>query len=342
MTGTNTRGLKRNGRSSTEADALYPANEADPLAELRSRRIGLALAGGGVLAAAHVGVLAALQEAGLTVSAVSGVSAGALVGTLWASGLEIEQLQKMTTVFGFRDLDLQARALLLPWLAHRRPGLIRGDRLEKRLGRLVPISDLSEAVRPCAIVTTDLAQFTPVIFASQAKAVENRPVTVGGRTARYVVGGPVPRILRASMAVPFLFAPVAHGDRLLVDGGIAELVPTDVVRALGTDYVIGVDLTPRPEDVGDVQRLSPIDAFSLSFRYLQDSVPALKPDLTIRPEFKSRVAILDFRRQEACMQAGYDAAYATLKSLAIPGAALCTPALPPVTARHLQTAKPGA
>lgn len=305
-----------------EADAprfvppTLPAPGALPsLEDLRGHRVGLALAGGGVLAAAHVGALRALDESGITVHAVSGVSAGALVATLWASGLDSRDLAGMTTALGFRDLDLQIRPLLLPWLRHHRPGLIRGHRLEMRLRRLIHVEDLTGLARPCAIVTTDLAGFGPIIFASQPQTAGDPPVTVGGRQARYVVGGPVARILRGSMSVPLLFSPVPYGESLLADGGVAEIVPTDAVRALGADYVIGVDLTPRPEDLGDVRRLSPLDAFARSFRYLQDSVPRLQPDLTIRPHFGKNVSILDFRRQEACMQAGYEAARDVLLGL---------------------------
>lgn len=208
-------------------------------------RIGLVLSGGGARGAAHVGVLKVLDELRVPVDAIAGTSMGAVVGGLYAagySGREIEQV--MTSVDwqdAFRDrprrddlamrrkredesflvqlpLGLRDGKFLMP------KGLSQGQKLGLRLRELVqragnPVN-YDHLPTPFRAVATDLENGLPVV----------------------IDRGDLATAIRASMSVPGLFAPVERDGKLLVDGGIAENLPINVMRAMGVDLLIVVDV----------------------------------------------------------------------------------------------------
>jgi NTE family protein len=279
-----------------------------------ARRVGLALAGGGVLAAAHVGVLRALWEEGVAVFAMAGVSAGALVATLWAAGLDVEDLLRLRSALSWRHLDLNWPALL-PFWRQAAPGLVRGHRLEARLRELLPLKDLADFPRPGAVVAADLAGTQAVCFASRPPQ-ESPAWGEEGPSLTWTVGGEAARILHGTMAVPYLFAPVPYGDYLLADGVLVDPVPVAAVRAMGAEYVVAVDLAPPPQDLGDPRALTPAGTLVRAFHCVQDSMTRRwRADLTIRPRFSRPVGILDFRRIDEALEMGYRAAKEALKEL---------------------------
>jgi NTE family protein len=279
----------------------------------RARRIGLALAGGGVLAAAHVGVLRALVEAGLEVSVAVGVSAGSLIAALWAMGRRWEEMLTLSDRLSVGLLDWNLPALVLPWRRHSRPGLLKGRRLERVLESLLPLEDLAAFPRAVGVVAADLLSGRPVVFA-------NRPAS--GRLGRrrpafqWHVGGQTTKVLLGSMAVPVLFPPVPYRDHLLVDGGVVDHVPAWAARALGADFVIGVDLSSWTTLQPDEASFSPLGVGTRALSLmLRSSAVGEAADLVIAPSFPSGSRILDVRRIRAHYEAGYAAAEAALPLL---------------------------
>ncbi len=173
--------------------------------------LGLALGGGGMRGWAHVGVLSVLEERGLRPDLVVGSSAGALIGAYYAKGLPVPEMvrlmrgQRTASLFGLR---LDGAALL-------DTDDLR-DLLVEQLGD-VQIEDLE---LPFAVVATELASGKEVV----------------------IDRGPVVDAILASSAMPGIFAPVRRGDRLLVDGGICNNVPTSVLVSRGARYTIAVRL----------------------------------------------------------------------------------------------------
>jgi len=208
-------------------------------------KIGLALAGGGAKGGAHVGVLKMLEELNVPVDYIAGTSMGSIIGGLYASGVTSEELEILLTTIdwenlmrdnpprrdlAFRRKEDDARYLLnlefglrdgrLVWPT----GLIDGQKLFFMLQSLTlqvaDVDDFDELPLPFRAVATDVNTGEGVVLDH----------------------GNVATAMRASMAIPSVFSAVELDGRLLVDGGLSNNVPVDVVRAMGADIVIAVDL----------------------------------------------------------------------------------------------------
>ena len=203
-------------------------------------RVAVVLSGGGVKGAAHVGVLRAVEEAGLPIDLIVGTSMGSIVGGLYAMGYttgELDSLfrhQDWTFVLSDQparnQLSLAERewgeryALTVPLGKQGRPrqsGLLRGQNLGNLLARLTlgyhTETDFDSLPIPFACVATNLANGAPIVLRHGVPATA----------------------IRASMAIPGVFTPVVRDGMTLVDGGLSDNYPVDVARALGADIVIG-------------------------------------------------------------------------------------------------------
>lgn len=179
--------------------------------------LGLALGGGAVLGAAHLGVLQVLEEHGLRPEVVAGTSVGALVGAGYAAGLELDVLESLVLGARWRDVG---RLTLAPRL-----GVLDSRPLEATVSRLGAAPRIEDLPVRFGAVTTDLLTREPVVLAE----------------------GPLARALRASIAVPGLFPPVTGQGRILIDGGLAANLPIAAARELGARWVIAVRVRPEWE-----------------------------------------------------------------------------------------------
>ncbi|MFQ5578460.1 MAG: patatin-like phospholipase family protein [Anaerolineae bacterium] len=173
--------------------------------------VGLALSGGVMRGATHLGVLAALEAAGIGVDCVAGSSAGALVGALYCAGLSVAKITELAAATGWRNVAG------LTWPGR---GFVSFAKMEAWLVKTLGDLRFADLKRPLAVVATDLERGRPVMFTA-------------GRLAPTV---------RASCSVPGFVTPVELEGRLLGDGGVSNNLPVSAVRELGADYVIGVDL----------------------------------------------------------------------------------------------------
>jgi len=179
----------------------------------RKPRVGLALGSGSARGWAHVGVIRALEAVGIRPDLVCGTSIGALVGAAYVAG-ELAAFEQWLLGLGVRDilglLDVRMGG-----------GMIKGERLMKFLNQHFidrPIEEL------------------PVPFGAVATALDSG-------TEVWLREGSTIAAVRASIALPALFRPVAHEGRLLVDGALVNPVPVSLARAMGADIVIAVDLS---------------------------------------------------------------------------------------------------
>lgn len=273
--------------------ALLPPSAQPPLADLHPLRLdrlpapgeavplALVLGGGGLRGFAHLGVLQALDEAGIRPDLVVGSSVGALVGAAYASGLTPAQLLAA------------ARGLRVASLIDFSPGgggLMRGQHIAAWVDRMVAQQPIEGFAIRYAAVATDLQSGEPVLLAH----------------------GSAGAAVQASSAVPGITAPMALADgSRLIDGGLSSLVPVRAARALGARAVIAVDIYcrgPRTEGGG---------ALAVAGRALQGQNCRLaapetaEADVVIAPAV--RVASLSDRdEQEAAVRAGYLAARAAM------------------------------
>ena len=192
---------------------------SDPTPGVYRKRIGLALSGGVTRGPAHLGVLSVLKREGIPIDCVAGVSAGAIAGALYCAGVDPEQAQATLQDFAWRKL---ARPV---WPAR---GWVSFEKLERWLIKTIGDISFDELLCPLAVVATDLVTGEPVI----------------------VRAGKVAPAVHASCAVPGFAVPVELGGRGLGDGGSSENLPARAARALGADYVIGVDLFPPRRKLG--------------------------------------------------------------------------------------------
>ena len=191
--------------------------------EIGGCQVGLALSSGAAKGFAHVGVIQVLEENGIEVDVVAGVSMGAYVGALWASGHDGGELEKLSR-------DMEGRwalwTLIDPVFPPRR-GFMRGFAVKKRLMRSIGHARFADLARPLRVVAGNLATLERVVFSS----------------------GEVATAVHASIAVPGICVPITIDGQTYIDGGIVDPLPVDVLREMGVSRVIAVDVIPTPDRI---------------------------------------------------------------------------------------------
>ena len=301
--------------------ASAPANEAT------RPKVGLVLSGGAARGLAHIGVLKALEEQGIKIDAIAGTSMGAVVGGLYASGYKIDELEKLALNIDWQqalsdappreDVPFRRKQddrdfLVKQKLSFRDDGslglplgVIQGQNLalllESLLAHTSDTRDFDKLPIPFRAVATDIANGEKVVFRK----------------------GHLPQVIRASMSIPAVFAPVELNGRLLVDGGMTDNIPLDVAREMGVDVAIVVDIgTPLRSSK---QLTTVVDVLNQSItlmtrRNSEEQLAALKPsDVLIQPALAA-FGVTDFGKAQDMIDAGYratrilDARLAVLKS----------------------------
>lgn len=233
---------------------LFASLLAAPAQPTERPRVGLVLGGGGALGAAHVGVLKALESADIPIDCIAGTSIGAVVGGLYASGWTAQQLDSLFCSQEWLDLltdrdsryseqlyNIDADGMLyimgIPIMRLKgkdkaitfdltRLGALRGDSISARLDQLTGHRgsiDFDRLPVPFRCVSFDVLTLSEVVHRQ----------------------GSLPDAMRASMSLPGVFKPMKTDTQLLIDGGVADNLPVDVVREMGADVVIAVDLSRK-------------------------------------------------------------------------------------------------
>ncbi|SFP78090.1 NTE family protein [Pseudomonas sp. NFPP07] len=283
-------------------------------AEAPRPKIGLVLSGGAARGLAHIGVLKALEEQGVKIDAIAGTSMGAVIGGLYASGYKIDELEKLALGIDWQqalsdappreDIPFRRKQddrdfLVKQKLSFRDDGslglplgVIQGQNLalllESMLAHASDTRDFDKLPIPFRAVATDIASGEKVVFRK----------------------GHLPRVIRASMSIPAVFAPVEMDGRLLVDGGMTDNIPLDVARDMGVDIAIVVDIgTPLRSRQ---QLATVVDVLNQSItlmtrRNSEEQLATLhKNDVLIQPPLAS-FGVTDFGRAQEMIDAGYRA-----------------------------------
>ena len=287
------------------------------------------LGGGGARGAAHIGILKVLEREHIPIHAIAGTSVGAIIGALYASGHSPEEIEKIITSLDWAELfrDETGRELSpmrqketdLGNLANVEIGvgngrlnfpntMVRGQKVDLLLrswflGRS-EMRSFDDLPIPFRCVATDIGVVKPVVFSS----------------------GDLALAVRASVAVPGAFAPVHYDGKVLVDGGIVDNVPIDLVRAMGVDRVIVVDvsapLEPAEEVTTGPQILLQMVTGLMLARTEQQLAGISTRDLLVRPELGD-LGSAGFRDVVKGVALGEQAALAAiekLRSFAVPEA----------------------
>lgn len=263
------------------------------------KKLGLALGGGGARGCAHIGIIKALISAGIKIDYVAGTSIGSVVGAVYASG-DIDRFEKYllevkwTDVVKYFDLGVPHR------------GLFKGNKLVKLLKELISRKKFYQLDLPLVVVATNLETGEEV----------------------HIDRGNIIDAIRASIAIPGIFTPFKKGKQYLVDGGVVNPMPVNVVRGMGAEVVIGVDLsheyirekmkyrkrkelsqnpildwlTPERPNIIDVIENS---VFMMQLQITDKNIALNPPDILIRPALGS-ARIFDFHKAGEMIDKGYE------------------------------------
>jgi len=256
-----------------------------PEVATRAPRLGLALGGGAARGFAHVGVIQVLEQNGIRPDLVVGTSAGSMVAAMYASGKTAAELE--ATALSMEEATLTDWSL--PIMGR---GMLRGEALTRYVRQAVGGKLLENMSIPLGVLATDLATGQGVLFRR----------------------GDAAQAVRASSAVPGVFAPVNITGRDYVDGGLVAPVPVRYARDMGAEVVVAVDISSAPEGnvaVGSVQVL--LQTFAIMGQSINRHELA-GADVVLRPALVG-VGSADFTARLRAIEAGRAAMQAALPQL---------------------------
>ncbi len=186
-------------------------------AEPHRKKIGLALSSGAARGLAHVGVIDVLHKEGIPIDMIAGTSSGAVMGSVYAWNRDTDKMKEHALDPSWKKLA----PMIDP--SFPKTGFIKGRKLKNLLSSFLGgNTKFSDLKMPFACVATDIDTGEEVVINS----------------------GSVPEALRASISIPGIFTLVKHEGRYLVDGGLTTPVPVDVVKRMGADFIIAVNVMP--------------------------------------------------------------------------------------------------
>ncbi|HXG85994.1 MAG TPA: patatin-like phospholipase family protein [Pyrinomonadaceae bacterium] len=302
------------------------AQETNPTPEnipKKRPKIGLVLSGGGARGFAHIGVLKVLEENHIPVDYVAGASMGALVGALYATGRTPAEMERIVETLDW-DVLLRGKPAFDD-LNYRRkedrrnlPGSITltGKGKNIRLpGSLNPGHEIGLALDRLMLAYGENTDFDrlPIPFRAVATDLVNAETVV-------LKSGSLSRALRATMAIPAVFAPVELNGKILADGGILNNIPTDVAVDMGADIILVVNIETQLGDRSSLQDLVGILGQTFYVATVENSRRSLRQaDIIIAPDLKN-YGTFDFGAGKEIVELGYSGAQAKvalLKSLAL-------------------------
>lgn len=257
------------------------------------KKVGLVLSGGGAKGVAHIGVIKVLEKAGIPIDYIAGTSMGAIAGGLYSIGYSAKDLENII----FKNNWIELLSDNLP----RQDKLLSERELNDQYLFTVPFTKDNKIKLPFGIIqgqnifnllneltigfhdSTSFDTF-PTPFACVAfDVVKGKEVIIRN--------GNLPLALRSSMSIPGVFTPVKRDGMLLIDGGVINNFPVDVVRAMGADIVIGVDLSSgmrEEEEINSiVDILDQITSYMWRETYLKNKIDC---DLYLHPGLKNYTA----------------------------------------------------
>lgn len=263
-----------------------------PVTPLAMPSIALALGGGGARGLAHVLVLEVFDELGIRPKVIAGTSIGALVGAAYALGLPALRIRAMfeetlsnrfdlvRQLFAARSDPVQKLLRLVPL----RTSLLAPETLLELLAPELGKHTFADLAIPLKVVATDLVAREPVILSE----------------------GPLRRAVAASIAIPLLFSPVSDGTRVMVDGGLVNPLPFDLVHGTA-DITIAIDVSGASKEAQYGRHPTALDVLVHSLQIMEKSVTRqklnwLKPDIYIDVDL-DQFGALEFWRAKEVLEA---------------------------------------
>ena len=239
----------------------------------KKHKIGLCLSGGGVRGFSFVGAFKAFEEYGIKFDAVAGTSAGSLFGALYAANLSYKDMYKYVT--NAKNTDFRKAKLgFLP---------SKMDTMHEKLSQILPVKKVEDLSIPYYAVAVDLKTGNEIHFH----------------------GGDLATIITGSCAIPGVFYPVKYKGMNLIDGGVSNNVPVDILKEHGCDLVVTIDCNCTRGGGTNSESLITQFITSIGIMMVNNSKKGLRlSDLTICPNLK-RFSSLNVKGKEDIIQEGY-------------------------------------
>lgn len=275
--------------------------------QTKRKKIGLVLSGGGAKGFAHIGVLRAIENSGIPIDYIGGTSMGALVGGLYAMGISIDEIEYVISITDWGSVlgDQVAREDM------RFDDKISKDEnfasVKFKNFEFQPLESYSRGQQIRNILHYFALRYPqkidfsklPIPFYCIATNIENGDTEV-------LESGDLAESLRASMSIPSIFQPVLLDNKLMVDGGLVNNFPADIMATKGMDYIIGIDVQTYLQPKENITTFVDVIDQALSFtNNLKVNNNIGEIDLHIKPDI-SKYHMLSFEDVDSILQLGYD------------------------------------
>ena len=270
--------------------------------------IGIALSGGGIKGAAHIGVLKALEKNNIKISMISGTSIGSIVAVLYAMGYTPDEMLRLFQYFSKSILKADVKYLFSNLKTTKSilgQGIISGEEIEEIVNECAKLKNLKyikDITMPIAIPTVDIITKKEFVF-SNSRLLKNRCIS------NIEIG----KAVRASCSYPGIFAPLEYEKYKFVDGGVLNNIPTDKLQLLGADKILTVRFPAKKEE-------NPEHALDLLFRCVdiifddRDEPKVKNSDYVFDIELDSS-AVFDAKKINLCYETGYKLAMQEMEKL---------------------------
>jgi len=251
---------------------IYPENRP---------KLGVALSGGGARGLAHIGILKVLRNADIQIDFMAGSSMGGVIAASYAAGLAPSEIEEIASSVGTISNLAQ---LVDPTLLKK--GIFKGEKVTKLFKRYLGEKSFEDLEIPLTVTAVDLNS--------------NQEIRISD--------GLVTDALRATISIPGIFVPVEKEDMRLVDGGLLNNLPVDIVRDMGADIILAVDVGWSGFGKEQIQELNqklisrvPLVDMALTLyetinlvlsRQVDDKIQSIQPDFLLRPEIPSHITSL--------------------------------------------------
>jgi len=282
----------------------------ESVAAQRRPIIGLAFSGGGALGLAEIGVIRWMEENHIPVDRIAGTSMGGIIGSMYATGMSPEEIQKFAQKInweqaflpepGYADISYRRKQDRRDFLVAAALGLKQGLRGPNGLNSGQAAGLLLDRIAFRNSGVTDFDDF-PIPFRCVATDMQSGEAVV-------LRNGYLADAVRASMAIPGVFTPVELNGRILSDGGMVQNIPVETARSMGAETVIAIELHYPPGDVGQLSTLMGVLSRAIDVMITQNEHRSL-----LLAQAKVRIdmqgfAITDYNRVDELVELGYKAA----------------------------------
>ena len=257
------------------------------------RKVGLALGTGAARGLAHIGVLEVLEREGIPIDMIAGTSAGAAIGAVYAEGKDVGRIKDLVLGMGWK------RLAPLVDLALSKTGFIEGKKIKEQLKLIIGDIEFADLGIPLACVATDIMTGEEVVI-DQGSVLEG---------------------VRASISLPVIFTVAKWRGRYLVDGSLVNPVPVNVLKRMGADVIIAVNVIPNPgarvQQAEELRKPNIISVIMQSIyisSYLLVASCLKGADIVFEPQV-AHIGVGDFRRTQECILQGEWAAQGAIPEI---------------------------